>query len=142
MTTQGDLFGGGADPLEALSTDPGRWPVQLAELTDLIADALVVGGGVPAHEARRQGAHVVTRVCREYGGTSLYIPKSDAIERALRDLALWAEHDGTVDGARGITALARRHRLTEQRVWQIISAERERHWRRVQPELPGLEPQK
>ena len=127
-----DLCGHPAAALNALAEDVSRWPSQLAEMTDLVAVALAV---LPAPEARRLAAHVIVSLCRAYGGGSVYIPKPDAIERALRDLTLWAEHDGTVDGPHGIRVLARRYKLSEQRVWNLLKVEHERHLRRVRPEL-------
>lgn len=131
-----DLFGDVPDHGATAAPPPERWPERLATLTDLVTDALA--GSVGAAEARRLGCAVVTRLAREFGGSMWYVPKVDALERTLRNLEIWAAHDGTVDGPRGIRALARHYRLSDQQVWAVLRSERALHRRRVQPELPGF----
>lgn len=129
-----DLFGDDlADAVEQLADTPGRWPAQLVGMTDLVLDEVqAILPRLDPPEARRLAYRIVARFSREYGGDHLYVPKPDALVRVLRDLALWAEHDGTVDGPKGINALARRHGLSSIRVWSILKAQRELHRRRVQ----------
>lgn len=122
----------------ALAAEAGRWPRQMAELTDTIADevAAALHGLTPAQH-RMLACRVVTRLTREFGGAPLYVPKGDAIARALRNMAIWAAHDGTVDGPRGIRALAREHGLTDVAIWGILRAERAMH----RPRQPARSPQ-
>ena len=123
---------------ERLAEDagPGRWPTQLVALTDLMLDEInAYDPHLDPLWARRLAYRLVVRLSTEYGGDHWYIPKKDALERLLRDLWLWAEHDGTVDGPRGITALARQCSLSAIRIWAILKAQRQLHRRRVQPDL-------
>lgn len=117
-----------------------RWPRQYAELTDIFADELVGGPlRLPEARARLVAQALMARAAREYQGTrQLYVPKGDALERAIRDTKIWAEHDGTVDGPTGIDALAVRYRMTAVRIWQILREQRQLHLRRIQPDLFGL----
>lgn len=121
------------DPID----DADRWPRQLAALTDSCLAALTqtLPDLEPAR-ARQAAVALIERITGEYGGTQWYVPKTDALDRARRNLALWAEHDGTVDGPRGIRALARRHALTEVAVWGILREQRRLHIQRNKLSLP------
>jgi Mor family transcriptional regulator len=121
---------------EALSDEPERWLESMREIASYAADELAVARpALEGAEARRLGARIAVRLCRELGGARYYWPKSDTMERAARDLAIYAEHDGTVDGPRGIRALARRYAMTQANIWNIIKRERA-HWRaKTQPQL-------
>ena len=138
-----DIFA--TDPADAyldgaadLVDDAHRWPRQMAEWTDLLADELEQGrSGLAPPAARALAARLIARLAREFGGGSVYVPKGDALERGLRDLRIWAEFDGTVAGPGGIETLARRERLAIQTVYRIMKAQRDRHRRRVQPDLFG-----
>ena len=124
----------------SLAADPQRWPRQLAELTDYLADELArVHPDLGAAPARALAGRLMARIAREYGGGTLYIPKGDAVERALRDARLWADYDGTLAGPRGIEALARREGLTAVHVYRILAAQRDLRYRQQQPDLFGGE---
>jgi Mor family transcriptional regulator len=100
----------------------------MAEITDFLVDELARGPeAMPAPTARRIGGRQMARIAREFGGGYFYVPKADALERALRDLRLWTDFDGTVTGAQGINALARREGLTAVRVRDILKAQEEIH---------------
>lgn len=130
-----DLFG---EVSQALSAD-GKLPAVMAEWIDLAADELTRGEApMEPAVARRVAVRIVARQCSEYGGSSLYIPKGEAMERAIRDATLWSDYDYTVEGPRGVRALARRHDLSEVHVYRIIDRQRELHRARMQPRLPGL----
>jgi Mor family transcriptional regulator len=66
----------------------------------------------------------VARLAHHFGPTYLYIFSPQHLERELRDLAIVAEYDHTFDGANGINALARRHRLSAAQVYAILRAAR------------------
>lgn len=133
-----DMFGGSlpAAAAEQLADDTGRWPAQLAEMTDILQDELTLAlPDLNADAVRIAAMRQIVRFCTEYGGTRPYIPKDDAIRRALRDLEIWARHDGTVEGPSGIRALGKRHNLSEVAVWSILREQRRLHIRRVQGDL-------
>ena len=128
------------DPLSDLpaateALGPDRWPEQMAELADIAADELA-RTGLAAPEARRLGCRVAARLCQEFGGARYYWPRSDALTRAVRDMLIWADFDGTTHGANGVNALAKRHDMTEIYIRRILAVERARHRRRIEPELP------
>ena len=123
----------------ALAAEPDRWSARMAEMIDLVVDEVRASALLTLpQEQRALAVRVVTRLCQEYGGGQEYWPKPDRIARALRDARIWAEHDGTTEGPRGVYALAKRHRLTAAQVWAILRAQRALHLRRVQPALPGM----
>jgi len=124
-----------ADDLARVSGQE-RWPRQLSEMTDLVADAIRGGVDLDPAAVRMVACLVVTRLCTEYGGSAFYVPKSDAIHRAIRDLEIWAAHDGTVDGANGIRALARRYAMSANAIWDILRAQRALHRAFQQPAAP------
>ncbi len=109
---------------DALSAE--RWPRQMAELADFAADELVMAG-LTGPEARRLGGRVAVRLCVELGGARYYWPMACAMERAMRDLLIWADHDGTVNGSHGILALSRKHRMSEIQIRRILAAQRALH---------------
>lgn len=83
-----------ADTDDDLLSAPERWEKGMAEIADLLADELRQAG-VTRPSLPGQLAY---RLCRDMGGTTWYIPKGAAMRRALRDLAIHAEHDGTRHG--------------------------------------------
>lgn len=137
-----DLLGDSLpDTACALALEPERWPARMAEMIDLVMDEVRSSALLTLpQEQRALAVRVVTRLCQEYGGGQEYWPKPDRIARALRDARIWAEHDGTTEGPRGVYALAKRHNITAVQVWSILRAQRDLHRRRTQPSLPGLAP--
>jgi Mor family transcriptional regulator len=115
-----------AEPIEAAMARSTIPPI-VKELASFAADELTrTGLDLNERETRIAGARIAARLCRELGGQRFYWPKSDAIDRALRNQTIAAEHDGTIDGPNGIKALARRYRMTEAGLYQILGAERSR----------------
>ena len=117
-----------------LEHSPGRWERGMAEIAETIIGELHRLG---IANARQVGCQVAMSLCRERGESYWYLPRGAGLSRALRDLAMWHEHDGTVSGANGIEALARRHGLTEISVWRILAQQRALHVKKVQGELFG-----
>lgn len=106
----------------------GRWPKQFAEMTDIITDELAeVFPSLEPDEIRRAGVRCIYRFAREFGGSNAYMPKLDVLERTLRDLKIWSEHDGTADGPNGIYALSKRYSLSSQAIWAILRKQRALH---------------
>lgn len=85
--------------------------------------------------ARRIACRVTARLTMEYGGTHWYVPKPDVLRRLLRDLEIWSEFDGSVDGLRGVNALARKYNLSAVWVWAVIRAQRRLYIKRVHGDL-------
>ena len=134
MTSAPDL----ADYADALAVanPSGGASDFLVELTDLLADELAETlPALTTPQPRSLAARLVAQLARHLGGGSFCIPKGLDLQRALRAARLWADYDGTVDGAHGIRALARREGLTESAVYRLLAAQRQQRRRDTQPDL-------
>ena len=100
--------------MEALS----RAESTLTEMAELIASELGNHGIASPGEL---AGKVVVALAKSLGGCQFYLPKGAALDRHLRDVQIRASHDGTVDGPRGVKALAKRHNLSELAVYRILS---------------------
>lgn len=61
------------------------------------------------------GEEAARKLCRMYGGESLYIPKADTIERADRRERIIRAYNGS-----NVRALAEQYDLTPRRIRQIV----------------------
>ena len=117
---------------DELAVASGRWERGMADIADTIVAEL---NRLGIADAQLVGCQVAIRLCQERGGSYWYIPRGEGLARALRDMAIWHEHDGTVTGTNGIEVLAKRHGLTEISVWRILARQRALHVQKVQGEL-------
>lgn len=131
---------------EHLADRADAWPQTLADMVDVLIDEIShAEPTLPPGRIRALAVRVVARQCTEYGGQKWYWMRSDALRRALRDMQMWAEYDGTVHGRHGLRALARRYgppgsALSDNAVYAIIRRERARHRALVQPALDLPDP--
>jgi Mor family transcriptional regulator len=65
------------------------------------------------------GLDATIRLCNEYGGTPLYVPKVDGLEAANRRAAILAEYNGF-----NIRKLAIKHKLTIRAVEMMVQGKR------------------
>lgn len=119
------------DALERLE-DPEllkRWPQGLTDMLTVI-ESDYVRKGAEADKARHL-AFIAVRALSQYaGGRSFYIPKGEALDRALRDREIWERFDGS-----NVSQLAQRYQRTEVQIYAILSEQRKLARRRVQPAL-------
>lgn len=120
------------EAVDELTVDPGRWERGMADVAETIISEL---NRLGIANAARVGCQVAISLCQERGGSYWYIPRGEGLSRAVRDMAIWHEHDGTVSGANGIEVLAKRHGLTEISVWRILARQRALHVKKIQGEL-------
>lgn len=104
-----------------MTEKPNRAESLLSEMSELIASELAARGIASPGEL---AAACVGRLAKALGGCQFYLPKGAGLDRHLRDVQIRASHDGTVDGPRGVTALARQHGLTEICVWRVLAKQR------------------
>lgn len=134
MSTDTDTLDMGFEiPEDALDRlDPEmlrKWPQGLTDMLAVIEEALTHRGATP--EQASQIAFVVVRALAQFaGGRSIYLPKGEALDRALRDRALWERFDG-----HNVSELAARAQLTEVQVYAILAEQRKLARRRMQPGL-------
>lgn len=114
---------------EALAdaTDRGRWPLRLLELTD-ICEAVIHRH--PGAVQRELAERLVMEIANYLGGRPVYLPRGDALKRALRDRRIWRD-----SGKVSPDDLATREGLCMQQVYKIIGEMRALEKRRRQPGL-------
>jgi Mor family transcriptional regulator len=136
------LFPDDSDKLDANKVlahmqDPAvltRWEGTLREMVE-IAEAKLnneMGEGATSAELAR---HVVFAICDTLGGSVIYLPRGDALKRAMRDAAIFQEWR-----EKGIQPvdLVRKYRLASQTIYDIISRQRALH-RKSEPDLFGFD---
>lgn len=136
MTDQRDLLGGGVDATDtemmAHLDDPEirhKWPQALAGFLDVATDGLIRSGREKA-DATNAAIIAVRSLARYQGGRMFYLPKGDALEKALRDYQIWNEFRG-----RNQDELATKYRLTVVQIYSILREQRALHRKKVQPGL-------
>lgn len=118
---------------EALASEPALWPRQLAEHADALEDELQrLDTPLEPLTARRLACRLTARIARSCGGTCIYLPKDDSLERVLRDMAIWSQYDGNAETIRSI---AKQLDMTPIHVYRIIARQRALHRRRFQADL-------
>lgn len=103
-----------AAQVEALAdaTDRGRWPLRLLELTD-ICEAVIHRH--PGAAQRELAERLVMEIANYLGGRPVYLPRGDALKRALRDRRIWRD-----SGKVSPDDLATREGLCLQQVYKIV----------------------
>jgi len=123
------------DDLAALATLSGlpeqqhRWPALLSEMLDVIHYALV-RDGLSDEAAGRQSRVALLALARHFGGSTFYLPAGDSLSRALRDDEIFSQC-----GRMSAADLAKLHKITLQRVYQIVGEQLALRHRSIQPDL-------
>lgn len=114
---------------EALAdaTERGRWPLRLLELAD-VAEATLARH--PGATVREQAERLVIEIAQYLGGRPVYLPRGDALKRALRDRRIWRD-----SGRLSPDELATREGVCLQQIYKIIGEMRALEKRRRQPRL-------
>jgi len=140
MTDQ--LFPDDSDELDANKVlasmkDPlvrSRWEGSLREMVE-VAEAKLVAEMGPASTAAELARHAVFAICSTMGGSLIYLPRGDALKRAMRDATIfrdWKDNDTPIPD------LVRKYNLANQTIYDIISKQRALH-RRNEPDLFGYD---
>lgn len=101
--------------------------------TDELCARFAALGLQPEHAAEAM-RHISHKLCREWGGMAMYVPKDDDFERAQRNLAMWKAFDGTNQ-----IELATQYGLTVVQVYSILKTMQAEMFRKTQPKLPGFD---
>lgn len=110
-----------------------RYPELLRDMADEIGRRLVEAE-VPQERARAIAENVTEHIRELHGGQLVYVPKAQSMQVARRWLAIWDEFNG-----HNHVALARKYGMGYQSIYRIVAVMRERHRKRLQPALPGME---
>lgn len=107
-----------------------NWPHTLAQMMDVTCAAMV-RTGLDEETAEKLARVAVVAQANYIGGRSLYLPRGRALERALRDDAIWRA------SRRGNTvALALKYDLSDRAIQMIVRRQTLLHRSRMQRELP------
>lgn len=107
----------------------GGYPELLLDIADQVA-AKLAQLGVSKEKSAEIGVHVAEHIRTHWSGQSLYLPKGVTYDLSQRDRQIYEEFNG-----RNHAALARKHGVTEMRIYQIVKAARAAHLARAQPGL-------
>lgn len=125
----------GGDPFEVAQAGVAdlmqarhRWPQRLAELYDVEFAYNQRRHGMDEAAAERDAAERVFLLASYVGGRLMYIPSSEKLRVAIRDLQIFR-----AAGKRSVYDLAREHVLTHQQIYNIIGE----HTRLVRDRLQG-----
>lgn len=137
-----DLFPDDIDHLDAKKVlanmqDPtviSRWEGSLREMVE-IAEAKLLVEIKPGVEAAELARHVVFAICSVMGGRVVYLPRGDALKRALRDAKIYRDWK---DNNTPIPDLVSKYDLANQTIYDIIRRQRALH-RKSEPDLFGYE---
>jgi Mor family transcriptional regulator len=125
-------------------SNPARHPMPRhyeGTLADMLQSAIwaLTDAGIAQTKADALACLIVDRMTAVMGGGNFYIPKNDVLRQMRRNLTLWREFDGTVNGPHGIKALARQYAITETHVYRIVKTQRAANLTQYQPELSGFD---
>lgn len=111
-----------------------RWEGSLREMVEIAEIKLLAEMG-PDSTAPELARHVVFAICSAMGGNVIYLPRGDALKRAMRDAAIFREW---LDSNTPIPELVRKYDLANQTIYDIIKKQRALH-RKNEPDLFGYD---
>ncbi|SDI84014.1 Transcriptional regulator, Middle operon regulator (Mor) family [Pseudomonas flavescens] len=127
------------DPIKVLANmaDPAilhRWEGTLKEMVE-IAEAELRTKMPDLPQVPELARAVVFAICDTMGGSVIYLPRGDALKKAVRDASIfrdWREHNIQP------MELVRKYRLASPTIYDIIARQRALH-RRNEPDLFGFD---
>lgn len=130
------------DPAKVLAHmgDPAvllRWEGTLKEMVDIAESELraKLGERTDVPEIAR---FVVFAICDVMGGSVVYLPRGEALKKAMRDASIFRDwRDNNIQPPE----LVRKYRLASPTIYDIIARQRALH-RRNEPDLFGFEESK
>lgn len=111
-----------------------KWEESLAAMFD-VAAAIFVREGIDQARAARLAAKAIHGLAKYHGGRHFYLPKNEALDRAVRDRVLFHRW---MHGRAKPEQLADEYDMTYTRVMQIIAEQRSLWRQKFQPSLPGM----
>lgn len=112
-----DLIERGGDALSDIS----RWPQRLRELFDI--EYRYSLRSMPEAQAAADAAARTLLIADYLGGSALYLPRGDALRKAVRDATIYARFSR----ASNMDALAREFGVTTPHLYEIVAREKARH---------------
>ncbi|HDZ3731970.1 TPA: transcriptional regulator [Vibrio harveyi] len=126
----GDLFGYAnvsLDEVDKLAEDEEaqRWPEAMRQIYAMFKDELVKGG-----VDSRLAIILLNRICKEFGGVQLYLPRGRQLESEIMNLSIWHEFKGD-----NVEELSRKYDKSMQHIYRVIAKMRQREIKNRQPNL-------
>lgn len=126
----GDFFGFdnvSLEDVERLAEDEEsqRWPEAMRQIYAMFK-----------HELERHGADtkiaiaMLNRICREFGGVQLYLPRGRQLEAEIMNLSIWHEFKGD-----NVEELSRKYDKSMQHIYRVVAKMRKREVKHRQPDL-------
>jgi Mor family transcriptional regulator len=106
-----------------------RWPQTLADMVDVLM-AIAKRQGKDEQTAFRECRQSVVALSHYLGGRPIYLPKGDAINRALRDEEIFREANRN-----NIDLIAERHGFSRRAIEKIVARQTALHRRKLQGRL-------
>ena len=133
---QGELYGGESPDLvdllehvDASQLPEERWPQTLADLVDVLT-ATFKRNGQGDDEAFAAAQKAVLAIAHYLGGRPVYLPKGDALDRALRDEQIFREANRY-----NIDNIAAKLGFSRRAVEKIVARQALLHRRKLQGRL-------
>lgn len=128
------------DPLKVLAhmEDPtvsARWEGSLKEMVELAELELLKKLPEKPEAAPEIARAVVFSICSTMGGSVIYLPRGEALKRAMRDAEIYREW---LDAGAQPHTLVRKYRLSSAIIYGIIKRQRSLH-RQNGPDLFGFD---
>lgn len=98
------------------------------DFRDIAAQVISKTSRLPQDKIDTITQALLDTLIKEWGGMSLYIPKSDYLDRIDRNQAIFEAYDGTPES---ISRLSRKYKLTNIYVYRIIERMR-KHKQRIE----------
>ncbi len=104
-----------------------KWPETLVDYVNVVAHKLEIDS-VP--NSKSIALKAVMALAEFDGGRPHYLPKGDALKRAIRDKAVFDDFTGF-----NHDELTRKYKLTQKQIYLIISEQRKIHTHKIQGRL-------
>lgn len=126
----GDLFGYAnvsLDEVDKLAEDEEaqRWPEAMRQIYAMFKDELVKSG-----VDSRLAIILLNRICKEFGGVQLYLPRGRQLESEIMNLSIWHEFKGD-----NVEELSRKYDKSMQHIYRVVAKMRKREIKNRQPNL-------
>lgn len=128
------------DPLKVLAhmenpTVMRRWEGTIKEMVGIAEAELKVRLQDRPDVVPEIARSVVFAICDTMGGAVVYLPRGDALKKAMRDAAIFQDwHDSNIQPPE----LVRKYKLASPTIYEIIARQRALH-RRNEPDLFGYD---
>lgn len=125
-----DLFGYdnvSLEDIERIADDEEnqRWPEAMRQIYAMFKDELEKHGA-----DSKIAIPMLNRICREFGGVQLYLPRGRQLESEIMNLAIWQEFKGD-----NVEELSRKYDKSMQHIYRVVAKMRRREVKNRQPDL-------